>query len=227
MVDIGDGMSHAVVARRHESKDSLDDFPTPPWATRALIRHIIGPYGVGQRPRDLDMLQVWEPSCNRGYMARTLAEYFKGVHTSDIHDYQSESVFRQDLVVDFLKSDKSPDLAPVPTSMHWIITNPPFKLAEQFIWRGMEMAPRQGMAFLVRTSFLEGVGRYKNIFNKIPPSLVCPFAERVPMFKGRLDKKGSTATAYCWLVWIKDWKGTSVAWIPPCRKQLEKDDDYG
>jgi hypothetical protein len=29
--------SHAVMAQRSEAKDSLDDFPTPPWATRALI----------------------------------------------------------------------------------------------------------------------------------------------------------------------------------------------
>ena len=24
-------ISHAVMAQRHETKDSLDDFPTPPW----------------------------------------------------------------------------------------------------------------------------------------------------------------------------------------------------
>ena len=29
--------SYAVMAQRAEAKDSLDDFPTPPWATRALI----------------------------------------------------------------------------------------------------------------------------------------------------------------------------------------------
>ena len=34
--------SHAVMAQRHESLDSLDDFPTPPWATRALLEHVIG-----------------------------------------------------------------------------------------------------------------------------------------------------------------------------------------
>jgi hypothetical protein len=33
--------SHAVMAQRHEAADSPDDFPTPPWATRALI----GPIG--------------------------------------------------------------------------------------------------------------------------------------------------------------------------------------
>jgi hypothetical protein len=33
--------SHAVMAQRNEAKDSLDDFPTPPWATRTLLEHVI------------------------------------------------------------------------------------------------------------------------------------------------------------------------------------------
>ena len=34
-------LSHAVMAQRHEAKDSLDDFPTPPWATRALLERVL------------------------------------------------------------------------------------------------------------------------------------------------------------------------------------------
>ena len=34
--------SHAVMAQRTESPDSLDDFPTPPWATRAFVEHVLG-----------------------------------------------------------------------------------------------------------------------------------------------------------------------------------------
>ncbi len=40
-------VSHAVMAQRHEKMDSLDDFPTPPWGTRALMEHVVG-------PKDLD-----------------------------------------------------------------------------------------------------------------------------------------------------------------------------
>jgi hypothetical protein len=48
------------------------------------------------------------------------------------------------------------------------------------------------------------------------------------MIKGRLDKKASTATSYCWLIWDKlsQSKHTDLVWIPPCRKMLEKDTDY-
>jgi hypothetical protein len=31
----------AVMAQRREPPDSLDYFPTPPWATRALFRHVL------------------------------------------------------------------------------------------------------------------------------------------------------------------------------------------
>jgi hypothetical protein len=50
------------------------------------------------------------------------------------------------------------------------------------------------------------------------------------MFKGRLDPNGSTATAYCWLVWDKAFwpcETTVLDWIPPCRRELERPGDYG
>jgi hypothetical protein len=116
-----------------------------------------------------------------------------------------------------------------PRHIDWIITNPPFRLAEQFILRGLEIA-REGVAVLVRSSFLEGKGRYETLFSQRKPAIVAPFVERVPMVKGRVDPKASTATAYAWLVWNKqrNWWAidTSVRWIPPCRKNLERPDDY-
>jgi hypothetical protein len=84
---------------------------------------------------------------------------------------------------------------------------------------------------LVRTSFLEGVMRYQTMYLKNPPDIVAQFSERVPMVKGRIDKKASTATSYAWLVWYIDPhpdvdKQTILRWIPPCRKQLEREGDY-
>jgi hypothetical protein len=45
----GQNRSNAVMAPRIEGRESLDDFPTPPWATRALIEHVIG--AERRRPR--------------------------------------------------------------------------------------------------------------------------------------------------------------------------------
>ena len=73
--------SHAVMAQRAEAKDSLDDFPTPPWATRALIEHVLG------NKVSFSKMSCLEPACGRGYMAKVLEEYFCNVEASDVYDY--------------------------------------------------------------------------------------------------------------------------------------------
>lgn len=209
--------SHAVMAQRIEPTDSLDDFPTQPWATRALMEHVILPrLGV-----DSHDLTCWEPACNRGHMVKPLREYFRTVHASDIHDYDAEC---QERVCDFLFPGSEPPHIKA-GGVDWIITNPPFRLAEQFIKRAFDLAG-DGVAVIVRTSFLESVGRYNTLFSKNPPSVIAQFSERVPMVKGRLTATGSTATAYCWLAWIMGQDGTEFCWIPPCRKKLERPGDY-
>ena len=219
--------SHAVMAQRREARDSLDDFPTPPWATRALIEHVLFPNLDVFDPRGrIANLTAWEPAANRGFMSKALREYFRIVRTSDVHDYSTEPhVECQDAVFDFLiPGVESPCLQT--NGANWIISNPPFRLAEQFIARAFTIKNWQGTAMLVRTSFLEGVGRYTDLFSRQPPSIVAQFAERVPMFRGRIDPTGSTATSYCWLVWLEGVEETRLVWIPPCRKHLERDGDY-
>jgi hypothetical protein len=195
------------MAQRAENKKSLDDFPTPLWATRALIEKVIGPETV----REMSCL---EPACGRGHMAVALAEYFSTTEASDVFDYGFSAV------ADFLKA-KRPE-----RSVDWVITNPPFRLAEDFIIHALPMV-RVGVAMLVRTVFIESVGRYERLFQPIPPTYVAQFTERVPMVKGRVDKKASTATGYAWVVWNKKLQGkTELVWIPPTRKILERDGDY-
>lgn len=79
---------------------------------------------------------------------------------------------------------------------------------------------------LVRTAFLEGVSRFQDLYRVRPPAFVWQFTERVPMHRGKLTATGSTATAYCWLVWVAGAEGTGFGWIPPCRKRLERASDY-
>lgn len=43
---------------------------------------------------------------------------------------------------------------------------------------------------------------------------------------GRWDPDGGTATAYIWLVWLKDRLPMPPFWIPPgCKESLSRDDD--
>lgn len=193
------------MAQRNEPKDSLDDFPTPPWATRALLEHVIRE-SVGNQ-------KCLEPACGAGHMAKALGEYFCTVEAQDIAEYGFGNLG------DYLD--------PANTKAYdWIITNPPFRLAEKFIHKAIDQSTI-GCAFLVRTTFVESVGRYNRLFQIRPPTKVAQFVERVPMVKGRLDSKASTATGYCWLVWDKSKKeGSEMVWIPPCRRDLEKPSDY-
>ncbi len=218
MVDLGPGMSHAVVARRHEPQNSLDDFPTPPWATRALMEHVIKPSEFGH---GIQRSSVWEPACGRGYMSRPLGEYFLSVLSTDIADYGWRG---QHGTCDYTSGKFEP------ANIEWVITNPPFKRAHDFINHGHRT--RKAVAVLVRTSFVEGVRRFRQLYERNPPDIIGQFSERVPMVKGRVDKNASTATAYCWLVWGRNGSSgdngsrTKFVWIPPCRKDLERKEDY-
>ena len=187
--------STAVMSRRIEAPDSLDFFPTPAWATRALCEFI------KQGDPNLSQKRVWEPACGQGHMARPLTEYFELVYSSDAHEYD------------------------------WLITNPPFRLAEEFAHTMIDRA-RVGAAILVRTAFLEGKGRWESLFSKRKPSFILQFTERVVMHRGKVVEDGSSATAYCWIVWEcrphrPSPQGVpALVWIPPCRRKLERGGDY-
>ncbi len=198
---------YAVQSRRAESADSLDYFPTPPWATRALCEWL---FERGYAHREHDVL---EPACGTGDMSRPLGEYFGRVHASDVHDYGIGAE-----VADFL--------APSGRRAAWIITNPPFKRGEAFVHTALERADC-GVAIIARLPFLESAGRYDRLYKSNPPTEVLQFVERVPMLSGRLNKRASSATAYAWFLWREDGDGpTRVHWIPRCRKRLERDSDY-
>lgn len=201
--------STAVMQRRVEAHDSLDDFPTPPWATRALCEFLAARWSL------TDMV-CREPAANRGHMVAPLSEYFGSVEASDVHDYGVG--FPQ---LDYL-------FGAAPSEVDWTITNPPFRLAEQFIERACATS-RVGVAMIVRAAFLEGQGRFDRLFSKNAPAYALQFTERVVMHKGRLAPEGSTATAYAWLIWATHLPAlpiTSLHWIAPCRKRLERVSDY-
>jgi hypothetical protein len=220
--------SHAVMAQRREPQDGLDDFPTPMWATRALIEHVLKPLDLA-----LPGHIVAEPAAGRGYMARALAEYFDTVWASDIHQYVEGAA-----VSDFLTDP----CGPTPDgsgAADWIITNPPFRLFTEFVERAAHLA-RYGVAMFGRIQILETVNRYNRIFQPWYGRLLwCQYVERVPLLQGRLERKASSASAYGWLViakhcyfphpYVSTWspgRTFPVVLIPPCRKELERDSDY-
>ena len=115
-------MSHAVMAQRVEPKDSPDDFPTPPWATRGLFEYVL------EGKDELVDQTCLEPACGAGHMDKVLKEYFVEVHCADAYDYGYGEVR------DFLTHPHAAH------SVDWVITNPPFRLAEEFVLRASRMA---------------------------------------------------------------------------------------
>ena len=201
--------SSAVMQQRTEARDSLDDFPTPPWATRALCEWLQARWG-----ESLNTMIVREPGANRGYMAAPLHEYFRNVEAFDVRDYGAGFPVRDYLFGPIDEIDAT-------------VMNPPFRLAPQFIERALQSS-RHFVAVLARTAFLEGVGRYEELFSKTPPTAILQFTRRVVMHKGKVTEKGSTASAYCWLVWEVDARRAipEFHWTGPVRRQLERPGDY-
>lgn len=220
--------SSAVMQQRAAAPDALDYFPTPPWATRAAAGFLQGELG-----EDLAGQSVWEPACGEMHMARPLGEYFASVRATDVFRYSNEHG-----ICDFLIDGTRYE----PTD--WVITNPPFLLAERFIRTALERA-RRGVVMLVRSAFTESEDRHGTLFDSalpVRPSHVVTFAERVVMLRGRLiranapdpfnldetgkPRKASTATSYSLVIWKPDEHDTRHRWIGPCRTQLERDGDY-
>lgn len=189
----------------------LGYFPTPPWATRALLEHVVL----------VAAETCWEPAAGQGHMAGVLAEYFAEVWRTDVHDFGGLNA-----VGSFIGA--GPDVVACPRPRpDWIITNPPFPEALGFAERALAEA-RHGVALLLRTAWLEGGSRYERLFRDRPPTTVAIFVERVPMTLGQWDADADTMTAYAWFVWdFADTDGeTRLEWIPPgCRQRLERPDD--
>jgi hypothetical protein len=67
-------ISHAVMAQRNEPKDSRDDFPTPPRATRGLIEHVLESRSALAQMSCLEpaVLATWQ-RCSRNILAKSIA----------------------------------------------------------------------------------------------------------------------------------------------------------
>lgn len=205
--DVATGGARAIMASREQPKEGLDFAPTPPFATRALLRDVLPHLGIDTHRLGL----VAEPACGEGHMSAVLHDHGCAVRATDIADYSRDGKSAAGWAgqSDFLTSTDRAD---------WIITNPPFgDLTLPFIRQALALADR-GVALFLRQQMLEGIERYHEIYAERPPTLYAQFAERVPLAMGKYDPFGSTATAYCWLVWVKDMAPQPVFWIPPGRR---------
>jgi hypothetical protein len=174
--------------KRSADLEGPDFYPTPEWATHALIDNEAFDGGI------------WEPACGDGAMVRVLRDTGRRVEASDLFDRGYGEVG-----VDFLSADRT---------IENIITNPPYNSAEGFVEAALRQAT-QKVCLLLRLAFLEGANRQRTIFSRNPPARVWVFSERITFYPAGAIQKGSGTTAYAWFVWEKQAeKRTELRWLP-------------
>lgn len=175
--------------KRSADLEGADFFPTPSWATHALIG--------SERFEG----SIWEPACGDGAMVRVLKQTGCAVEASDLYDrgYGESGI-------DFLKTTRFVDN---------IVTNPPYNSAEGFVRAGLGQC-KSKLALLLRLAFLEGANRQREIFSKTPPARIWVFSERITFYPAGMIQKGSGTTAYAWFIWDKysPLHETQLRWLP-------------
>lgn len=200
-----------VASRLSKYADHHDDFPTPPWATRAFLEYVAPELILNSRH-----LTVLDPACGRGHIIQVLKQLKFRTLAYDNWRYNKEHK-----LADYLNEVTYP-------SYDLMITNPPYKYANEFARRAINEAKR-GVALLVRTMWLEGAARYRHLFGPTPPTRVAVFSKRMQSTHGRLVQHGQAMMSHSWFWWdLRDkLKRTELIWLPPdAQNRLERKEDY-
>jgi hypothetical protein len=137
-------------------------------------------------------LRIWEPAAGRGAIARHLSTAGFDVVMTDLvaHPGADAGIASK---IDFLMETRAPERCSM------IVTNPPFKLADEFIRHGLRLCDR--VIVLLRLMALEGAGRSDIIDNHLVRVWVG--RERLPFMhrEGWEGPKSSSSGApFAWFV---------------------------
>jgi hypothetical protein len=192
-------LDHSCQVQRHPlSERGHDLYETPAVATEALLR-------AEKLP-----LHVWEPACGRGAIVNVLRTAGYKVLASDLAFYDPDHFSGWDFLLE----------RQLPAQVEAIVTNPPFKLAEQFVAHALELCPL--VIMLLRLAFLES-GRRQHILEGRGLARVHVFRKRLPMMHrdGWEGRKANSGMAFAWFVWDRSHQGPTelhrISWEnPPC-----------
>lgn len=182
-------LDHSSQSRRAPLADRGDDcYETPAVATQALLR-------VEKLPEF-----IWEPACGSGKIVDVLRAAGHVVLGSDLVDPGRDDLFSRR---DFLMEHKAPD------GCEAIITNPPYKLAEEFIAHALALCPL--VVMLLRLAFLESERRTV-LLEHMGLARVHVFRNRLPRMhrKGWAGKQASSSIPFAWFVWCRHHSGPTV-----------------
>ena len=146
-------------------------------------------------------IKIWEPACGEGHLSKRLTDLGKEVTSTDLID-RGFGIPNSDFL-----SDKWE------VGVADIITNPPYKYAQEFVEQAIKLTKNK-VAMFLKLTFLEGQKR-KKMFDKYPPQTVYVFSRRQKCaINGDFEHTGSSAAAYAWFIWVRGYKGiTQIKWI--------------
>lgn len=175
----------------------LDAYWTPPWCTEALLS--------AMPLRGL----VWEPTCGRGDMVRSLRGRGYRVFASDVKQHgQLDFGFSQH---DFFA------LSEAPPKVETVATNPPYNEAERFARHAIDlMAPRRGMVAMLFRSEFDSAARRRDLFEEQPFACKIVLTKRPRWDWWFRDKpKNGPRHNFAWFVWDHRHEGPPVMrWAP-------------
>lgn len=168
-----------------QKRAEADFYPTPPDVTEALLGYLDLPEGT----------TVLEPACGEMDMAKVIKDGGYNVIATDLKYGQ-----------DFLTME-------IP-ECDWIITNPPFTLADQFIRRCAESG--KPFALLLKSQYWHAKKRY-NIFYEFRPSAICPLTWRPDFLFKQHNKKSAPLMDVMWCIWEKPY--STITTYYPLRRE--------
>jgi|SRR3990167_1987374 len=171
----------------HE-RESNDFYATSPIALEKLLEYEL-------------FNNVWECACGMGHLSDVLVN-------KNILGKESDLIDRgRGEIIDFLACD-----------IRWqgdIITNPPYRLATQFVYKAIEIVGKdRRVAMIFPQRYLSSKVRYK-LFTMFPPQIIYAFSGRVGCaLNGNFNAHSNSAVDYLWIIWKKGFSGDTVLkWI--------------
>lgn len=135
-----------------------------------------------------------------GNLATKLQEHGYEVYSTDLYD-RGYGEFG----IDFLQQTQPFDGD--------IITNPPYKLATEFVLKALELTQRK-VAMFLKIQFLESQKRWDKLFSKYPPSVIYVFVKRINCYPNNIKNNKSSAVCYAWYIWDKENdEETKIRWL--------------
>ena len=170
------------------------------------------PYTLTRKFLDVEYFNknstVCEPACGGGAITRVLKEH-----------WEDDKVTAYDQETNFLWETGEYD---------YIVTNPPFSIAFEFIQRA-KLVAKSKFAFLLPLSYLHGKKRFDEVYSDRTYGLEKVYVfTRYPMLGEALREDGKYNTGmmvYAWYVWTNGYSGLpTVDWLDNNEDVLSKKD---